>query len=114
MKKALTYFFAFIALNFTLQWATFAVWLMSAGSSFADVTAMFAGKTTLPLDAPMMITASGVYSITVSGLPLGCPVAQLSQKPSVGRVFLVCCGSLGHNCSFAVAAATAARTARQH
>ena len=80
MKKALTYFFAFIALNFTLQWATFAVWLMSAGSSFADVTAMFAGKTTLPLDAPMMITASGVYSITVLAVFLGCRWAVLSRN----------------------------------
>ena len=54
MRKALTYFFAFIALNFTLQWATFAVWLMSAGSSFADVKEMFTGKTKIKLNTKIM------------------------------------------------------------
>ena len=79
MKKALTYFFTFIALNFLLQWATFVVWLMAAGTPSADVVAMFSGKKELPLDAPMMITASAVYSLSVMAVFLGFRWAVVSR-----------------------------------
>lgn len=62
MKKALLYFFVFVAVQFFATWAVYAVWLLVTGCTTEELAAMFKGSKALTQNVPMIITASAVCS----------------------------------------------------
>lgn len=68
MKKTLLYLFAFICIQYFVSWAVFAVWLLAAGHTTADVLAVFNGKHTELITPSMQILSSALYCILTLAL----------------------------------------------
>lgn len=63
MKKALLYLFIFIVVQVFGSWGTYSAWLLISGRSMAEVWQTFVTTSFADATAPMIITATAVYSI---------------------------------------------------
>ena len=68
MKKALLYLFLFIFIQFFVQWAVFAAWMLASGDGVDAVMRAFGGGNMSAITPPMLVAASAASSAAAIAL----------------------------------------------